>query len=128
MILVDTNILVKHLRKPSAREFGKLNAEELVICGVIKAEILHGAKGEHNFAELLSFLDNFDEIEINPDYWIELGRRLFTLRCRGITVPLADAMIATLALTEDLEIWSNDKHFEMMQKVWPELKLFQKTK
>ena len=32
-------------------------------------------------------------------------------------------MIAFLAIKYDCEVWTNDKHFKLMQKVLPELKL-----
>ena len=44
---------------------------------------------------------------------------------KGITVPFPDALIATIAIDNDLELWNYERHFADMQKVLPALKLFQ---
>jgi hypothetical protein len=38
---------------------------------------------------------------------------------------LADAVIATLGIENDVEVWARDPHFPMMQQNLPRLKLFQ---
>jgi predicted nucleic acid-binding protein len=57
--------------------------------------------------------------------WPNLGRNLSQLAARGITVPFPDALIATVAIDNDLELWNHDSHFAEIQKVLPQLKLFQ---
>ena len=47
------------------------------------------------------------------------------LGSKGITVPFPDALIATLGIENDIEVWARDPHFPMMQKVLPQLQLFQ---
>ena len=42
----------------------------------------------------------------------------------GLAVPFQDAIIAYLAIKYNCEVWTNDKHFKLMQVVLPELKLF----
>jgi predicted nucleic acid-binding protein len=39
-------------------------------------------------------------------------------------VPLADAILATIAIENKLELWTRDTHFQTIQTVFPELKLF----
>ena len=40
-------------------------------------------------------------------------------------MPFPDALIATIAIDNDLELWNYERHFADMQKVLPALKLFQ---
>jgi len=47
------------------------------------------------------------------------------LGAKGISVPFPDALIATVALEDDLELWQHDPHFLAIQKVIPNLKIFQ---
>jgi predicted nucleic acid-binding protein len=42
-----------------------------------------------------------------------------------VTVPFPDALIATLAIAENLELWTRDLHFTQIQRVLPSLRLFQ---
>jgi predicted nucleic acid-binding protein len=54
-----------------------------------------------------------------------IGNNLAQLRRSGLTVPLADAVIATLGIENDVEVWSRDQYFPAIQAVLPRLKLFQ---
>ena len=53
MILFDTNILIDYWRKPE--ELLKLNItpDKFAICGVVKAELLHGAKSNEEVPLIL---------------------------------------------------------------------------
>jgi len=48
-----------------------------------------------------------------------------TLRSKAMTVPFPDAVLATLDIENDVEVWARDPHFPMMQTILPRLKLFQ---
>ena len=39
--------------------------------------------------------------------------------------PFPDAIIATLAIATDIEVWTGDHHYSLIQRVLPALKLFQ---
>jgi predicted nucleic acid-binding protein len=54
-----------------------------------------------------------------------VGDHLAELRRNGLTVPVPDAVIATLGMHLDIEVWSRDPHFPSMQRILPALKLFQ---
>ena len=54
-----------------------------------------------------------------------MGRHQALLLAYGLTIHLADATIATLALDLDLELWHYDRHFNDIQSVLPRLKFFQ---
>ena len=57
--------------------------------------------------------------------WDDVGDNLCTLRTHGVTVPFPDAVLATLAIVNHLELWTHDAHFLLIQKWLPALKLFQ---
>ena len=61
---------------------------------------------------------------ISDVLWDALGRNLFTLRRSGITVPFTDALITTVEIENDLELWTHDTHFAMIQIALPRLRLF----
>ncbi len=52
------------------------------------------------------------------------GDNLSALRAGGVTIPFADAVIATLAIVNDLELWTRDAPFAHVQRILPAMKLF----
>jgi len=71
-------------------------------------------------------LTGFNYIVIDDTIWNDLGLLLYQLRTNGITVPFQDALMAVIAIKLNFSIWSKakDKHFDMIQKVEPNLKIF----
>ena len=53
-----------------------------------------------------------------------MGDHLATLRAAGVTVPFPDAVLSMLAISLDIDLWTRDQHFSLIQKVFPALKLF----
>lgn len=50
---------------------------------------------------------------------------MFLLRTNGVTVPYQDVVIATVAIENDLELWTRDGQYTLIRNVLPGLKLFQ---
>jgi predicted nucleic acid-binding protein len=124
MILAETTVVIDFLRTPTPRLLKIIQDNHAAICGVTPAEILAGAKAVPDFARYTAALSVFAIVAIPDAFWEALGRNLFTLRSSGLTVPFADALIATVAIENDLELWTHDAHFAMIQIVLPRLRLF----
>ena len=123
MTLFDTNVLIDYWRKPE--ELLKLNItpETYAICGAVKTELLHGARDDDEVDRMLGFFNSF-KLLFTDEYDYEMtGLLLNTLRRNGIQVPTMDAFIAFTALKYDAELWTKDKHFDLIQSIYPELKL-----
>ena len=45
-ILADSNVFIDFWRKPTQQIIDTFASEDIVICGVIKSELMHGAKSE----------------------------------------------------------------------------------
>ena len=125
MILVDTTIVVDWLRAPTPRLLQIIQENQAAICGVTVAEIYAGARTPKDFADYDKALSVFANLTIPHDIWPKLGRNLAALGAKGVTVPLSDALIATVAIDVTLEVWQHDRHFPDMAKILPQLKLFQ---
>ena len=122
-LLTDTNIFIDYWKRPTEGLRTIFRESDIVVCGVVRAELLHGAVSEKNFREMTIMLDAFDEINPTEDSWQCLGDFLYRMRRHGITAPFTDAMISTIAVENDLSVWTNDKHFTMIQSVIPQLKI-----
>ena len=68
-------------------------------------------------------MTSFETIVFKEEYWPDLGEMLYKLRTNGVSLPYQDAMIALLALKSNTEIATYDRHFKLIQDVYPELKL-----
>ena len=125
MILVDTSVLIDYLRTPADRVLRLLEKNEAAICGVTRAEILAGARNPADLQRITGSLDVLGRIAITEEFWDVLGKNLSLLRSAGTTVPFADAVIATLAVESNVELWTRDAHFARIQGILARLRLFQ---
>ncbi len=125
MILVDAGVLIDFLRTKDPKLNKLFRTLPLAVCGVTRAEILAGARGSRDRQRLIWFLGTFQQVAIPEPFWDLVGDTLASLFTRGITVPFPDAVIATLGIEIDVEVWARDPHFPMMLSILPRLKLFQ---
>jgi predicted nucleic acid-binding protein len=128
MILADTTVVIDYLRSPTARLVKIIQTHQAAICGATLSEVYAGARLPADFKKYDKALTLFGVVAIRKKTWPNLGRNLAQLGAKGITVPFPDALIATVAIDNDLELWNHDRHFADMQKVLPALKLFQEPR
>ena len=124
MILVDTNILVDFFFFFSLEQAKVFAENEVAICGVVEAELLHGATSEKQVKMIKNMFTGLKYIDVSACDWIEIGLFLLRLRKSGLAVPFADAVIAYLAIRDNCSVWTRDKHFSLIKEKVPELRLF----
>ena len=125
-VLPDTNVFIKYWeeRDGSAEELEKMfSEEEIVVCGVVRAELLHGAVSDKHLKSMSAMLDAFEEADLEKADWQFLGENMYRLRTHGVTVPLADVIIATVAIKNRITVWTHDNHFKLMQDVLQDLQI-----
>ena len=66
MILADTNIFIDFWNNPTKELTEIFAKEDIVICGVIRAELLHGAGSNKDYANITAMLEAFDEKSFMP--------------------------------------------------------------
>lgn len=125
MILLDSSVVIEYLQTGDPKLFGLFQAHQAAICGVTRAEVLNGARSSKHRTRLVLALNAFHPLATPESAWDDVGDNLGLLRSRGVTVPLADVIIVTLAILNDIELWARDAHFQLIQTVLPQLKLFQ---
>ena len=125
MILLDTNILIDYWRKPE--ELLKLNIskDKHSICGVVKSELLHGAKDDEEADRMLGFFQSFNLVTVDEYDWEFSGLMLQNFPQEGYSIPVTDALIAYLGIKYDIPVWTKDHNFKLIQAVYPELKLYE---
>jgi predicted nucleic acid-binding protein len=125
MILVDTSVVIDYARRRDAKVSALLRSRPVAVCGVVRAELLCGARDSRHRSALVTLLSAFNQLAMPDATWDAVGNNLATLRLQGITVPFPDAVIATPAIENDFEVWARDPHFAIMQRILTPLRLFQ---
>ena len=125
MILADTNIFIDFWNNPTEDLKNVFIKEDIAVCGVVRAELLHGAVSAKDFANITTMLEAFDEFNLAISDWQILGDNLYNLRKKGISIPFSDAIIATIALKHGIPIWTGDRHFLLIQSVLIGLNIYQ---
>ncbi len=132
MILVDTSVLIGYFRGqtgPIIDQFEDIMTREIPfgINSYIFQEVLQGAKDNREFSKLKTYLEPLIFYEfLDNKTSHEQAARLY-MRCRqsGITIrSTLDVIIAQCAIEHQLLLLHNDKDFDAIAKVIPELKLY----
>ena len=117
-VLVDTSAWIDFLR---GRTTGYANAtalaverDEARICGVVRAELLQGVKGEKEKAQLSIIFQTIQSMEANETDWDRAGDLSRSARLNGHAVPLTDALISAIAQRNKMSVLSADKHFDVL--------------
>ncbi len=124
MVLADTNIIIDYLKKPDDRMTDIFEQEDIAICGIVEAELIHGALSEKDIDNILEAISCFEKRAFSGN-WIRLGRMLYKLRKSGVTVPFNDVMIAQIAIEYGISVLTNDHHFKLIKNIIPELQLYE---
>ena len=124
MILADSNVFIDFWNNPTDSIVRVFEQEEIAICGVVRAELLHGAVSEKDIQTITTVLEAFEEYNLEKSDWQTLGEQLYKLRTKGITVPFQDAVIASIAIKHKLPVWTGDRHFALIQNVLTDLEIY----
>lgn len=124
MTLVDTSVVIDFLRSADAKLLGLFRSLPGAICGVTRAEVLHGVRNPSDRTRSLTVLNAFIRVPIPDTLWDDTGDLLAALRAGGVTVPFNDAMIAAVAVTLGVELWTRDAQFGLIQRIEPRLTLY----
>ena len=60
MILADTNIMIDYFHSRESELAGKIDTMPIALCGVVRTEILHGARSEEEIDDYLKDFKTFD--------------------------------------------------------------------
>ncbi|MEE3481362.1 MAG: PIN domain-containing protein [Lachnospiraceae bacterium] len=124
MIIPDSNIIIDFWRSGDETIANVFRTQQIVLCGIIRTELLRGAHSIKEFDDIKQALAGFEVFDMGLGDWDELGWELSQLRSHGVTVPFQDALIAHLAMKHSAAVWTRDKHFSYMQNVLGGLHLF----
>ena len=123
MILVDSSAWIEYTRdtgSPVCRELHAIADDEIAICGVIRMEVLAGARSEKELRDLEAVLERASEIAIEPADYMSAAELFRQCRRHGETVrSMIDCIIAAVAIRVDIPILHQDGDFEALARHTP---------
>lgn len=118
-VLADTSVWIEALRRGSegrAPELADvLERREVVMCGVVAADLLSGARGDGD--GLWSRLAGLRWVDDGRDDWRRAGVARAASGRAGRPLALADALIGVLAARAGHEVWTLDRDFVLLGDV-----------
>jgi predicted nucleic acid-binding protein len=117
-VMIDTCAWIDFLRKKEGvlgdAVVKLIEFDKAVICDVVVAELLQGAKGKNEKQQLQLLFNTVQRVTVVAEDWDEAGQLLQDLRRKGITLPLTDALIGAVAVRKQLPVLTADKHFDYL--------------
>lgn len=114
--LIDSSVWVRIFRRPPSSNLAgrvdELLARTAAINGVLKVEILSGARNEAEFQDYLETLGSLIQLAIVDETWERTGQLGFALRRRGLTASIPDLVIAASAIEHDAVLLHADADFD----------------
>jgi len=117
-ILIDTSIWVEYFKgnQEAAGMIDKLPAGIAFITGPVITELIQGLKNKIEKDDFVMALKSIPLLEVTGQDWVDAGIFGSTLREKGITVPLPDLIIYTVAFNNSCSLWTADKHFPIIEE------------
>ncbi len=120
-VLVDTSAWIRSFSKLGYNNV-KLFLTDLILAeaalttGMVRLELLQGAKTEEHAGEIADRLTILRAIEANEFIWDEVARLYRTLRGKGFSIAVPDLWIATVAMQARVILLHCDSDFEHIAK------------
>jgi len=114
-VIIDTSAWIESFKSGGDNKLKELVKRliiqgDILLPGIIKAEILRGAKNLKEYERLNDLLNGLTYLAVEDSFWERLARFSFELFKKGVIVPLIDTYIALLAIENDVPIVHKDKH------------------
>lgn len=83
-----------------------------MLVGIVIAELMRGARNQEQLQILQDTLQSLPYTETDKDTWTVCGKILNSLERKGQRIPVPDALIAAIAIQNDLSVYTQDEHFD----------------
>ena len=120
-VVIDTSVWIESLRPQGDAELGHMVRDlilngRVLLPGIIKVELLRGAKNKKEYNMLDEVLKGLTYLPIQDSFWDKLAEFSFELFRKGVSVPLTDTYIALVCIENKVPLLHRDKHFDLIVK------------
>lgn len=118
-VIIDTSAWIESFRPDSdgllrTRVKDLILGGQVLLPGIIMAELLRGAKNRKELTRLRELLKGLVYLPVPEAFWERLSEFSFDLFKNGVAVPLIDTYIALLCIESDVFLLHRDKHFDLI--------------
>ena len=122
--IIDTSAWITSFRPQHDKALSDLVKDLIIkgrvlLPGIIKVELLRGAKSKREYDQLSDLLKGLTYLPVPEEFWERLSEFSFTLFRKGVVVPLTDTYIALLCIENNAPILHCDKHFDLIAQKSP---------
>lgn len=118
--LVDTSVWLEVL--PPGRGSDTLRrridvllaADQVATTGMVRLELLGGARTEAEWQRLADLLSALHLFPVDEEHWDQAARWGFELRRQGLAVPFTDLLIGAVAARHGAVVLHRDRHFDVI--------------
>ncbi len=114
-VLIDSNVYIEVIRAgldPAAEIGRRYGLDDVVSCGLVKAEVLRGIKGPRRLERMQRFFAVTQMIATSESLWDEVWQLAWQLDRQGKVLPLQDLVIACCARRAGAAVMTRDAHFK----------------
>ena len=115
-VLIDTSAWIDFFRSKSGAAgdvvADLIRLDKAYLTGPIIAELLHGVRVKKEISQLNFIFTTIPCLEINQNDWKVTGNTLRQLQGKGLSIPLTDVLIASVAIRNNMSVLTLDKHFQ----------------
>ncbi len=121
LVLIDTSVWVDVLRDASNPAMGRMqnliNDGTAAWCEMVRLELAAGTRDAKQRKQLSALDEVVAMLSITDKVWKDAWSRAGVARSKGITAPSSDHLIYSCALHYNAELWHNDRHFELLERL-----------
>jgi predicted nucleic acid-binding protein len=117
-VLIDSNVYIDLMRakRDVVNELYRwAGSRELVLCGMIRLEVLRGIKQPRARQMVSAFMDVMINVPTDNRLWVEATDLAWRLDRNGITLPAPDLLIAASAMRLGAAVMTSDSHFRNIE-------------
>ena len=114
-VVIDTSAWIDFFRSGNGKVADSvarlIDADQAIMVGPVMTELLRGVRSDKESHQLKTLLAALPYVEVVREDWEVAGNTLQKLRTCGVTLPLTDVLIATVASRHRLPVLTLDKDF-----------------
>jgi len=122
-VLVDTSAWIDFFRKKDSTLHDLLAAllreTRALGTGIVVLELLRSAKTAKDFAYVSELFETIEVVYQSPSTYTDAGKMGYKLAREGHTLSVVDLLIAQLAIENEVQLLSLDKHFSIIAETFP---------
>ncbi len=115
-VIIDTSSWIEFFNKPKSKIGDSvahlIELDQAVLVGPVLTELLCGIKSKQESEKINSLFEILHYVKVIPSDWVNTGKKMSSLRRKGITIPLTDSLISIIAIRKGYSILTLDKHFD----------------